>query len=552
MNMKQIVILISFLVTYSISYAQKDNISKVVVVESEYRPEIESAEKISTIPQLTDTSKTKPNVEYTVLPSGIRPEYKVKPIKPAKLVGSKLDELYNSRLKLGLGNYFTPLAEFSIQNLRSKKYTVGAYVYHKSSHSKLELADGNNVDAGYGKNRVDVYGKRFYRGVNVDGNVFLNTDKLRYYGYNTEGLPDTTLDKKEIRQFYTHLGAKAEVYSTVADSSELEYRIGLHGSYFADDYKNRENNMKIPMKFGFMVQSFRVELNADYNLYARTLNSIDSKEQVFHFRPMVLKAKDQWQVQFGANMYYAKENETNFHFYPEAKFRFSVIDKVLEAFVGIYGKLDLNSLQDLSKENPYILPGLQVENTSHKLVGFGGVEGVLSSNSGYRGEVSFNTIENAYFFINDTNDALGNKFIAVTDNIDVVSFKGELWYSPLSFLDFYLKGRYDDFSMARIEQPWHKPAFSMSFRTAYNFKEKIYANFDIIQLGKRYAFNSLQPNTPVELAPVWDLNLSIEYKYSEVLSAFIEGNNLLAKQYYLWNQYPSQKINVMVGFSYKF
>ena len=552
MNTKQILMLIFILASYSMSFAQNDNISKVVVVETEYRPEIESAEKISTMPQLTDTVKSKPVIDYSVLPSGIKPQYKIKPIKPAKLVGSKLDELYNSRLKLGLGNYGTPLAEFSIQNLRSKEYTVGAYVYHKSSHSKLELADGNNVDAGYGKNQVDLYGKRFFKGVNVDGNVFLNTDKFRYYGYNTEQLPDTNLDKKEIRQFYTHLGAKAEVYSTAADSSKLDFRLGIHGSYFADDYKNRESNFKIPAKFGFMVNSFRVELNADYDLYARTIDSVDTKEQVFHFRPMLLKAKDQWQVQVGVNMYYTKEDEPLFHLYPEARFGFSVIDKVLDAFVGIYGKLDLNTLHDLSKENPYMMPGLQVENTSHTLIGFGGIEGVLSSNSGYRAEVSFNTIENAYFFLNDTNNALGNQFIAVTDNIDVVSFSGELWYSPFTFLDFYLKGKYDSYSMARIERPWHKPAFNMSFRTVYNIKEKIYVNLDVIQLGKRYAFDFQRQNIPIELAPIWDLNLSIEYKYSEVLSAFIEGNNLLSKQYYLWNQYPSQKLNIMVGFSYKF
>lgn len=532
--------------------AQDENLSKIVLVESAYRPEIENAEKLSAMPLLTDTAKTIKNIEYSVLPSSLKTSYRIKPIKPAKLVGSSLDELYNSRLKVGVGNYALPLVEYSIQNLRSKDYAIGAYAYHLWSPSKLELADGNKVPSGYRVNRFKAYGKRFYRGLNVEGDVFLNMNKYRYYGYNTELVPDTALDKKDIKQFYTHVGARAEVYSTVADSGEFQYRIGIQGSYFGDDYTNRENNFKVPYKIAIPIQSFRLEIDGSYDLYMRKSNEMESREQIIHLRPLLKKGTDQWQVQVGANTYFSKADESDFKFYPDARFKFVVLNKVMEAYVGIYGKLELNTLEKITSENPYIQPGLGVEHSNHKLTGYGGLQGLLSSKSGYRTEVCFSTIENAYFFINDTNNILGNQFITVSDNIERIKFTGELWYSPFTFLDFYLKGNYLNYRLDRSLKPWHKPKFNLSFVTAYNFKEKIFVNLDIIHLGKRFAYNHTLPDEPIELEQIWDINLGLEYRYSKVLSGFIDLNNMLARQYYIWNQYPSQKINVTAGFSYKF
>jgi hypothetical protein len=540
------------LLNFKFILAQEENMSKIVLVESAYKPEIENADKLSEMPMHTDTARTLSNIEYSVLPSSLKTSYKIKPIKPAKLVGSPLDELYNSRLKAGLGNYFTPMVEFSIHNLRSKEYAVGAYAYHRSSHSKLELADGNNVAAGYGRNKFNIYGKRFYRGLNVEGDVFLNTNRYRYYGYNTELAPDTTLDKKEIKQFYTHLGARAEIYSTVADSGEFQYRLGIQGSYFGDHYQYKENNFKIPYKIVIPIQSFRLEIDGSYDLFLLKSELDDSREQVIHFRPLLKKGTDQWQVQVGANTYFLKADKSEFMFYPDARFKFAVIDKILEAYVGIYGKLELNTLNKIASENPYILPGLDIEHSNNRLTGYGGIQGLLSSNSGYRAEISFSTIENAYFYINDTNNILGNQFISVSDNVELIKFNSEIWYSPFTFLSFYLKGNFLNYRIDKAIEPWHNPKFNLTFETAYNFKEKFYINLNTIHLGKRYAYNHVTPEEPIELEQIWDINLGLEYRYSKVLSGFIDFNNLLAKQYYIWNQYPSQKINVMVGFSYKF
>ena len=535
------------------SFILAQDIDKVVFVESEFKPLIENAEKMGVLPELSDTISPQPEINYNVLPSRIDAKYKIKPIKPAKLVGSPLDKLYNSRVRLGLGNYTTPLAEFSIQNLRSKEYAVGAYVYHKSSHTKLKLDNGHKVPAGYGINKASVHGKRFYDNFNIEGGIGLDAHKSRFYGYNTANFTDSlpSVDNRDIRQWYTQLKARAEIYSTASDSLALRYRLGLFADYFADDYTNSQNHVKLPGQVSFMIESFRLDINAQFDYFQSTLDTVRGQsDNIVQFRPILHKTGDMWKVFVGINTYFTSYGDPNL--FPEAQLSFTVLEDALEAYFGITGNLEVNHFSKMAKENAFIRPGLYMKNTRHRLIGYGGIKGAIASNAGYRIDVRFDSMDDLYLFVNDTSSVLENQFVPVYDNAEKVIAGLELWYTPLSFLDFYMEYAYHNYSLETEAKPWHRALSELTFTTRYNYKEKIYANLDIIHLGNRYAKNFTNLNEPAELKPIWDVNLRLEYKYSNVLSGFINVHNLLSQQYDQWNQYPSQKINVMVGFSYKF
>ena len=551
LNRSVIKILFFLFVPLSLSYGQE--LDKVVFVESAFKPIIENAEKMSLLPILSDTLKPQPEINYSVLPSRIDAKYKIKPIKPAKLVGSPLDKLYNSRIRLGIGNYTSPLAEFSINNLRSKEYAVGAYVYHKSSHTKLKLDNGHKVPAGYGINKISAFGKRFYKDLNVEGDLSFNSHKNRFYGYNTANFTDTLppMDNIDIRQWYSRFKARAEVYSTIPDINALQYRLTLMADYLSDDYANSQSHVDIPGQVSFMIQTFRLDLNARYHFFHSLLDTIRGKnDYVFQFRPVLHKKGDQWKVFVGANTFFTSYGKANF--FPEAQLSFVVMDKVMEAYFGVTGYLDINHFSKIARENVFIKPGLNMKNTKHKLIGYGGIKGQLSSNSGYKLDLRFDSMEDQYFFVNDTLTLLENSFVPIYDDVELIKLGGEFWYSPYTYVDFYLKGAYNSYSLASEAKPWHKPATELTFTTVYNYKEKIYANLDVIHMGKRYAKNLSDIANPIELKAIWDINLGLEYKYSNVLSAFLDIHNLLAQQYYTWNQYPNQKFNLMLGISYKF
>jgi len=192
------------------------------------------------------------------------------------------------------------------------------------------------------------------------------------------------------------------------------------------------------------------------------------------------------------------------------------------------------------------------KNTLHRFVAYGGLDGRLSRNSSYRLSVTFEARENVIFFINDTLSRLQNQFLIVYDDADLIKYYGEIQWSPFSYLSFFLKSNIYSYKMVSEDKPWQKPLFDLLFTTRYNFKEKFFIDVDFVTLGKRYAKNNAVPGEPIKLDPILDLNLKFEYKYSNILTGFVHLYNLLAQNYSIWNQYPTQRLNVLLGVTYKF
>jgi len=57
---------------------------------------------------------------------------------------------------------------------------------------------------------------------------------------------------------------------------------------------------------------------------------------------------------------------------------------------------------------------------------------------------------------------------------------------------------------------------------------------------------------PKELKGIFDANLGLEYRYTKKLSAFINFNNIGAVRYQRWEDYPTQRFNVLGGLTYSF
>ena len=157
------------------------------------------------------------------------------------------------------------------------------------------------------------------------------------------------------------------------------------------------------------------------------------------------------------------------------------------------------------------------------------------------------------FFVNDfvSTDTMGNQFNVVYDDIKLVHYFGEISVSPSEELVFNVKANYREYEMTNEAKPWHKPSFDLAFTTRYNLRQKIVLKADILALGKRYV-KPITTGDIDELESAIDINIGAEYRYSKVLSGFIQLNNLLSDNYYEWNLYPTYSFNIMAGLTYSF
>jgi outer membrane receptor protein involved in Fe transport len=96
----------------------------------------------------------------------------------------------------------------------------------------------------------------------------------------------------------------------------------------------------------------------------------------------------------------------------------------------------------------------------------------------------------------------------------------------------------------------------------YNMQDKFLLKAELFTFSKMYApayqhstdNNGLKVVTQVaeEIKGAVDLNLGVEYRYSKVLSGFINLNNILNQRYYKYYNYPSYRFNLMLGITYSF
>lgn len=561
--MKTIKIYITMLLASATALISAQEISKEVIVTSNFKPEVEQAEKINHLPDVDDTIAVKPAVDINIIPSRIKTTYKVRPIKPAKIVSNPLDKLYNSYLKLGFGTQVTPLAEFSIHNLRSKKYAYGGFYNHKSSNRKnIEIKDNLNISDNYSINTLGGYGKVFFDEITLSGDAGFNSNALHYYGINPEStITNNDGDLDEIyKQRYSNVYLNAGANSNNPDSTALNYHVKMRSNYLYDKKNNKEEMIGFNAGAGYYIGSFLVSGIIDYN-YAKFLpdEGANQENSTWNINPSVKKRKEEWEFKIGIKLTHNTFRDTaNWYFYPDAYIRFYVIPEIIQVYFGAGGYLEENYFSKITSENPYFdTDNFSIPNTNHQLIGYGGIMGKFSSKGGYKIDVRFDAMDNNYFYVlktGATNSDPENVFVNKKDNSDLVTISAETNYRLLDNFDFLLKAEYNHYNLVIQPYAWHKPKFKSSFTTKYNYHEKIYAKLDLIYIGQRYAripTTFTDDTYETTLPAIFDINLGVEYKYSNVLSFFGDFYNILGNKYEYWHNYPTQGFNMMLGLSYK-
>ena len=108
-------------------------------------------------------------------------------LKLQLLLPDPLPKLYKSYIKLGVGNYISPLAEISITNERSKKGAIGIlWQAFFNQTGKLSLKMAKNVFAGYMDNDVHFSDR------NSSEKVFL---KVQWISFRKQDMPMVMIHK---------------------------------------------------------------------------------------------------------------------------------------------------------------------------------------------------------------------------------------------------------------------------------------------------------------------------------------------------------------------
>lgn len=533
------------------SMAQEELVKEVQVIKP-YEPTISDAYKLNHLPKITDTVKIVPEIKYILQPKPMSVGYSVTPIKPAKMVGEPLLKLNNNYVKVGLGTKVLPMVEAYINNKRSKDYSLGAYYKFLNSIGQASFENNEKEFAGFSDNDLRFFGKKFLKSSIIQGEMGLLSNTRYFYGYNTQ--IDTILLKDNIKQNYLTLNLNANYKSNYVDSSHINYDFGVKVDYTKDNFENNELGFIIGGDINKIFTKEMVGGNITIEHYSTNENIDSANNTIIKLNPWVGIFGDRWRIKAGIRVFSDLRGDyTKTYYYPMALLEYDMANHYLIPYGGIDGKLEINNFQKMSTINPFIVPGTGVLNTDHKIILFGGIRGNFSSTTYYNFKVTYSLIDNMPLFINDfaNSDSIGNMFGVIYDDLELVNYFGEISVSPSEELTFNVKANYNDYIMTNEAQAWHKPSFDLAFTTKYNLRQKIILKGDILAIGKRFAKIDNVSGFK-ELESAIDINIGAEYRYSKVLSGFVQLNNLLSDGYYEWNYYPTYGFNIMLGLTYSF
>lgn len=509
-----------------------------------YKPSISDAFKINDQPQLADTTAEKPKLTYAIRKVSFENKFETEEIKPAR-IKETVSKIYPNYAKIGLGNYGTIYGEAFINSKRSSKYQYGLHLRHKSSTGGIK----DKAPSGYIDDNIDLYGKRMYKGFNLSAGLDFSHDRVHFYGP-----ADEDVDKKDIRRTFRSYGAHIsyagtkEKLSALIDKASFSY-------YHLEDLENRFT-FKSEISSLLKGEVFEMGLDADISDYQ------GSTAGVLSLTPKIIAERGRMNFILGLGFYGISnsglDNFSGTQFAPIVDFKYTLFEDVLIANAGINGGARLNGSRDLLWQNPFSNNPAGVTRETLKI--HFGLNGALSSNITFNVEGGLRKVKdlanfaNVSFYNADSSDVVSNMVVDYS-NTDIFYLNAELLYQKEEQYAIGLVSKMQSFENSEI---YHIPSFKMGLTGSYNLSDKILFNAELYYVGTRNATEySISPTdelvaNDIKLDAYFDANLGIEYRYSKVLSAYVNFTNFTNTDYDLWYQYTAQGFGVLGGFSYRF
>jgi hypothetical protein len=549
----QILFIILLLVCYIATAVAQTGTSGTFTAESTFEATIKDAVKFSELPEIKDSVKRIKDIPYSITSTPMFPKYAVEPVNPAKMKNEPLSKLYHSIIKAGCGIfYLTPYGEAWISSDRSREMVYGLHYKHLSSTGKLDNVGTSN----FSDNEAEVYTKKFYKKHTLSGDFNYKRNAVHFYGYDAD---INTVKESDTKQYYQLFEPVIRLRSHYTDSSKINHDIKLSYYNLADNYNASENNIRLNTALNTFLnkENFHVNVLADYYNHRKPADTLN--DFIFSLNPYFEANGKKWHADLGLTATVdAFDTKTKFYFYPQLNVFYDFYESLIIPYAGLSGGLKKNSFRSLSNENPFIDPNVNYANTNTKYKVFGGLRGNLSSNTSYDAGVSYSQLDSLHFFVIDYNTIvdLHNKFRVVYDNATLLNVSGQVKYQYKEKINFIAKGNYYLYKTETLTRAYHKPDYDLTFSALYNLRSKIIIRGDIFVIGNQWALSQVQDSTasyslqPKLLNSLVDVNLGAEYRYSKMLSFFVNFNNIANMRYYRWERYPSQRFNMMIGLSF--
>lgn len=581
-----------------------------VVVTSRYKPVVDESAKINVAPTITDTVSTiTRSFTYDITTTRLTSLYEPSRIKAARIIGEPATRLYNNYVKLGMGNYWSPLAELYFNSLRSSDKTFGVRATHRSSWGTIGRANDTVPSATYygqapfSLTNINAFGKLITgKHLQLSADLGYQNDFNRYYGFSdstlfaVKGLLRDSISKSSYVASYNEFSLNFGLKTLNTDVNALGYEANINVTDLASSYSQNELNFNFDgnIHYGFtLAQKYKgiAYLHLMYNGYLNNFNPIslpfgcnsllqeslqnrdDSTgrsvlaesrfRNLYKANPYLDFIFSGFQIHAGAIVAVDAFNEAKgkVHVYPDAAVSKSFLNELIVATLAAEGDIDANSWNHIRMINPYIAP-----NSDVRAVSYYDFAARVRFNFSKKMDLNlygvFSSMDDDLSFRLDDRYELNNVFTPVYDSLTRIKVGGNFAFVNDEMLKLEVKGNYyiyknkvdQKLGDQWVEKPlYYRPQFDAGLSATVNYQDKVFGRLEFQCMGRTpYATATAADggDSTLYLPLRYGVNLEVEYRHNKALSFFLKADNLLFQRYFYWQNYPSYRGLFLLGLTY--
>lgn len=552
--------------------------TEVVNVVRPYEATISDAFKVRETPNLSDDDNAqKKNIKYSINSFPVASTFVPEKGKAADVEKDPRLAAFNNYALFGLGNYLNLRGELFLTKKVSETDYLAGMVNFFSSEGGIK---DQILDDYFSKASIDLtYGSKKEK-FNWNIDLGFQNQVTNWYGLPVKDLDFTKFDASGIDEEQQYrsvfLGGKMEFNNSPLASIDLKYK------YFWDAFDSKENRFYIKPKIETALGEQDITVNlvmdyvsTDYEVF-QTKYKETNRQMNFGVEPSIAFQDETYSLQLGAGIYFNDsqvkgEKDNAFYVYPQVKASFNLVDNLLIAYTGAEGGLKQNTYADFVAENPFVTPGNAILPTSEQFNIYLGLKGKLDNTISYNIRGSYKSEDDKAFFMSSAyiggptalGYQYGNSFDLTYSNLKTLSFFGELRFDFEKNVTMGVNGTFSHYT-TDLTEAWNMPIAKVGADIQIEITDKWFAGTEVYFVGERKdVFRNgtvVDPSDPgfisepvvKTLESYVDWNLKLGYRPSKHWTIFLNGNNLLNKNYENWNNFKVQGIQVMGGAMYKF
>ncbi|MHC1776427.1 MAG: hypothetical protein AB9834_13570 [Lentimicrobium sp.] len=532
-------------------------INEQVTVVAAFEPSVPEAEKLTISPSPDESAVKLPAMTYSVTPLQMETTLKPDDITAVKLVGEPQKKLYRNYAKVGLGNYTTPYAEFFAGSLRSKTTAFGIHMKHLSSSGTIK----DYPKSSNSLNLVQLSGQQFTDNHTISAEAGYRRNVVHHYGFRPAEF-DFPVDEDALRQRFNRLNASAGIKSNYTDPDQLNHRLSLAFNNISDLFETRESMISIKAAADkrfelFDLTDYQVlgfETNLDFSGYKDS--TLKQKSALLSFKPSISTEFNEYKVLFGLDFTIQADSISKAYLFPFLEGQVRALEDQLVFTAGISGGIARKGFDELSDVNPFIQSALPLQYTREKFTFYAGARARAGKHVNLTASFRTSSVEGEAFFVNDPELPLFNRFTIVYNDGSVLKGRFEAEYQTAERILVKAFAGFEKWSLTNDEDPWHRPVSTFGADAYYDIQKKIIARAGFTSSGKQLARIPSADREEGFVAETvkgyTDLHLGVEYRYTKLLSAFLNFSNIFGTRYYQWYNYPGYRFQLMGGVSYSF